>query len=49
MLVHKLLVGDHRLLRDVWIDALSKALLGSDGGNDRALDRDRHLRVVAGD
>jgi hypothetical protein len=48
MVVHEFLVGDHRLLRDIWIDALSKALLGSDGCNDRALDRNRHLREVAG-
>jgi hypothetical protein len=49
MLVHELLVGEHSLLRVIWLDVLSKALLGSKGGDDRILDRNRHIRVVASD
>jgi hypothetical protein len=49
VLVHELLVGEHSLLGVIWVDVLNKALLGSKGGDNRSLDRNRHLRGVAGD
>lgn len=42
VLVHKFLVGEHRLLGLILVDSLSKALLGCQGGDDWAFDGSRH-------
>jgi hypothetical protein len=46
MLMHKLLIREHSLLGVILVDVLSKALLGSKGGYNRSLDRNRHLREI---
>jgi hypothetical protein len=50
VLVHELLIGEESLLGLIWVDVLSKALLGSKGGesDNRCPDGDRHFREVAG-
>jgi hypothetical protein len=49
VLVHEVLVGEHSLLGLILVDTLSKAFLGSQGGDNWVLDGNRHFCVVAGD
>ena len=49
VLGHKLLIPEHSLLETIVVDVLSKAFLGGKGGDNRSLDRNRHLRGIAED
>jgi hypothetical protein len=46
VLVHKVLIREHGLLGVILVDVSSKALLGSKGGHNWSLDRNRHLHEI---